>query len=41
MKVLHRKPMSKYGAAKKFRRGVAKTKALNMRSTPQRGGFRL
>ena len=41
MKVLHRKPMSKHKAAKKFRHGVAKTKALNMRSTPQRGGFRL
>ena len=41
MKVLHRKPMSKKHAAKIFRHGVAKTKALNMRSTPQRGGFRL
>ena len=41
MKVLHRKPMSKKHAAKKFRYGVSKTKALNMRSAPQRGGFRL
>lgn len=38
---LYRKPMSKYSAAKKFRRGVSKTKALNMRTSPQRGGFRL
>jgi len=37
---LYRKPMSKHGAAKKFRRGVSKTKAINMRM-PQRGGFRL
>jgi len=41
MKVLHRKPMSKHSAAKKFRRGVSKTKSINMRNTPQRGGFRL
>jgi hypothetical protein len=41
MKVLHRKPMNKHSAAKKFRRGVSKTKALNMRTSPQRGGFRL
>ncbi len=41
MKVLHRKPMSKKHAAKKFCKGVSKTKAVNMRNTPQRGGFRL
>ena len=41
MKVLHRKPMSKHSAARRFRKGVAKTKALNMRTSPQRGGFRL
>jgi hypothetical protein len=38
---LYRKPMNKKHAAKKFRRGVSKTKALNMRSSPQRGGYRL
>ena len=38
---LYRKPMNKNAAAKKFRRGVSKTKALNMRNAPQRGGFRL
>jgi hypothetical protein len=41
MKMLHRKPMNKHKVAKKFRHGVSHTKALNMRSTPQRGGFRL
>lgn len=41
MRALHRKPMNKKHAAKKFRHGVSKTKALNMRTTPQRGGFRL
>jgi len=38
---LYRKPMNKHRAAKKFRRGVSKTKAINMRTMPQRGGFRL
>jgi len=38
---LYRKPMSKHHTAKKFRRGSAKTKALNMRMAPNRGGFRL
>jgi len=38
---LYRKPMNKKHAAKKFRRGVTKTKALNMRTSPQRGGYRL
>ena len=41
MRVLHRKPMNKHHAARKFRKGVSKTKALNMRTSPQRGGFRL
>jgi hypothetical protein len=38
---LYRKPMNKKVAAKKFRYGVSKTKAINMRTSPQRGGFRL
>lgn len=38
---LYRKPMSKHRAAKKFRHGVSKTKAINLRTMPQRGGFRL
>jgi hypothetical protein len=33
--------MNKNTAAKKFRRGVSKTKVINMRTSPQRGGFRL
>lgn len=38
---LYRKPMNKKHAAKKFRRGVSKTKVVNLQSNPQRGGFRL
>lgn len=41
MRVLHRKPMNKHRAARKFRHGVSRTKSLNMRNSPQRGGFRL
>lgn len=41
MKTLHRKPVNKYKAAKKFRHGVHHTKAINMKTSPQRGGFRL
>ena len=40
MKVLHRKPVNKYKAAKKFRHGVKHTKVVNLHK-PQRGGYRL
>lgn len=41
MKILKRKPVNKYKAAKKFKKNSHKTKAINMQSAPQRGGFRL
>lgn len=36
-----RKPVSKYKSAKKFRKNVGHTKTVNLRSSPQRGGWRL
>lgn len=36
-----RKPVSKGRSAKKFRRNVGHTKAVNLRAAPQRGGWRL
>lgn len=41
MRPLKRKPVSKYGSAKKFRRHVGTTKAANVVSGPMRGGWRL
>jgi hypothetical protein len=41
MKVLHRKSVNKHKAAKSFRRGVGKTKLVNLQHKPQRGGYRL
>lgn len=41
MRALHRRPVNKYKAAKKFRHASHKTKAINLRVMPQRGGFRL
>lgn len=38
---MKRKPVSKYRSAKKFRRDVGKTKGINMRGAPMRGGIRL
>lgn len=38
---MHRKPVNKYRAAKKFRGQVGRTKAVNMRAAPMRGGIRL
>ena len=36
-----RSPVSKHKSAKQFRRSAGRTKAVNMRSAPQRGGWRL
>ena len=41
MKVLHRKHMNKRAHSKTFRRHGQKTKSANVRSAPQRGGWRL
>lgn len=41
MRPLKRKPVGKYGSAKKFRKQVGRTKAANVRPSPMRGGFRL
>lgn len=38
---MHRKFVSKHGSARKFRKHVGRTKALNMRGAPMRGGIRL
>jgi hypothetical protein len=39
--MLRRKPVNKYKSAKSFRKQTSKTKSLNMRNAPMRGGFRL
>lgn len=36
-----RKPVSKHKSASKFRKSVGRTKAVNLRGAPQRGGWRL
>jgi len=38
---LHRKHVNKRKSAKSFRHNVKRTKGLNLRSAPQRGGWRL
>lgn len=37
----YRKNVNKFRAAKSFRRAVGKTKGINMRAAPMRGGIRL
>ena len=39
--MLRRKPVNKYKSAKSFRKQTSRTKALNMRHAPMRGGYRL
>jgi hypothetical protein len=41
MNSLHRKHVSKGKSARTFRRNVKRTKSPNLRSAPQRGGWRL
>lgn len=38
---MFRKPVSKRGSAAKFRKNSSRTKALNVRGAPMRGGIRL
>lgn len=37
----YRSSVNKRRGARKFRRGVSRTKQMNMRATPMRGGFRI
>jgi hypothetical protein len=39
--MLRRKSVNKYKSAKSFRKQAGKTKSLNMRHAPMRGGYRL
>lgn len=41
MRPLKRKPVSKRGSAREFRSNATRTKAVNMRGAPMRGGIRL
>lgn len=36
-----RHPVNKHKSANKFRKQIGKTKAINMRAAPMRGGIRL
>lgn len=38
---MFRRPVNKSHAAKKFRRDVGRTKSVNLRAAPMRGGIRL
>jgi hypothetical protein len=39
--MLKRKSVNKYKSAKTFRKQTSKTKSINMRHAPMRGGYRL
>lgn len=41
MRPLKRKPVSKRHGAKRFRKHVGRTKAVNLHAAPMRGGIRL
>lgn len=38
---MHRIPVNKHRSAKTFKKNVRKTKVVNMRAAPMRGGIRL
>lgn len=38
---MFRKPVSKQKSARTFRKNASRSKAVNLRATPQRGGWRL
>lgn len=38
---MHRMPVNKHKSAKQFKKHVGKTKSVNMRAAPMRGGIRL
>lgn len=41
MRPLHRKPVSKGKSARQFRGNTERTKAVNVKAGPMRGGIRL
>lgn len=41
MSPLSRRPVHKASSAKRFRKGVSRTKAANLQAGPMRGGIRL
>lgn len=38
---MHRRPVNKSRSAKQFRRNMRRTKSVNMKGAPMRGGIRL
>lgn len=38
---MYRKPVNKRAGARSFRKSVGRTKTINMRGAPMRGGIRL
>lgn len=38
---MHRRPVNKHKSAKKFKHQVSKTKSVNLKGAPMRGGIRL
>lgn len=38
---MHRRPVNKSRSAKQFRRNTRRTKSVNMKGAPMRGGIRL
>lgn len=38
---MHRMPVNKHKSAGKFRKQIGKTKSINLRAGPMRGGIRL
>lgn len=41
MKPIFRKPVSKASSSRRFRKNASKTKGMNLRMNPMRGGWRL
>lgn len=39
--IVYRHPVNKHKSAKQFKRNVGKTKSINLRGAPMRGGIRL
>lgn len=38
---MHRQGVNKYRSARKFKKHLGRTKSINMRAAPMRGGIRL
>lgn len=39
--VMHRVPVNKHRSAKKFKKQISRTKEMNIKTAPMRGGIRL